>query len=120
MWYTDFVIEMDYRFLTVSVDDRWVFSFRGTEGFLFPRSGDVLLQTNRKEVGLPYTLRPDDRAKHVLIIVKDQAVALFINDEPVYYGNLPAGFKNGEANWFSYGPTIAFDNFKIWNLNDLP
>jgi tetratricopeptide (TPR) repeat protein len=123
MWYTDFVIEMDYRFLAVSGsnnDDRWTFTFRGTESFSFPDSGEVFLRTNQNVVGLPYTLRPDNLPKHVLIIVKDQAVALFINDEPVYYGKLPAGFKNGEANWFSYGPTMAYDNFKIWNINDLP
>jgi hypothetical protein len=68
---------------------------------------------------LSNAVQPGVGVNHVLIIVKDQAVALFINDQPVYYGDLPSGFKSGEATW-GFGVSLAYDNFKIWNLNDLP
>jgi hypothetical protein len=54
----------------------------------------------------------------VLIIVKDQAVALFVNERSTYYGALPILWKNGGMEW-SFGDTVAFDNFKIWDISDL-
>lgn len=122
MWYTDFVIKLDYRFLPSATRDpnRWTILFRGAEGFNFFYNGDIdVIRYLQQGESLSNAAQPDGDVNHVLILVKDEATALFINDQPVYYGDLPSGFKNGEASWF-FGVNIAFDNFEIWNLNDLP
>jgi tetratricopeptide (TPR) repeat protein len=121
MWYTDFVIKLDYRFLpSATRDQRWDIGFRGAEGFSFYYGGEVIVNRYLQQAeSLARAAEPGGSVNHVLILVKDEAVALFINDQPVYYGDLPSGFKNGEASWF-FGSNIAYDNFEIWNLNDLP
>lgn len=121
MWYTDFVIKLDYRFLpSATRDQRWDILFRGAEGFSFYYDGEVIVERYLQQAeSLARAAEPGGSVNHVLILVKDEAVALFINDQPVYYGDLPSGFKNGEASW-GFGANIAYDNFEIWNLNDLP
>ncbi len=115
MWYTDFVIELDYRFLpTHAADDKWTIYFRGIQGFDFYSRGEVKITNQSPGIPIAYT-DSEMVINHVLIIVKGEAVALYINDQPVYYSALPPGYKNGEASWTSQ--SVAYDNFKIWNLN---
>jgi hypothetical protein len=117
MWYTDFVIEMDYRFIS-PLDWRWTFFARGPPpnhqvGFTFWGDGTVA----KDLIEWPDAAKPGGSVNHVLIIVED-AVALFVNDQPIYYEELQ-GWKNGEALWWLKNVSVAFDNIKIWNLNDL-
>jgi serine/threonine-protein kinase len=140
MWYTDFVAEMDARFLPGSSPySQWRFSYRheptpGSGGhyfFDFGYSGGVTVGFF-EEPGLPgkYTHFPDTAqpglsVNHVLIIVKDQAVALFVNDRPVYYGALPILWKNGGMEWSIEGGEgvaglAALDNLKIWDISNIP
>ncbi|MEK7786102.1 MAG: protein kinase, partial [Chloroflexota bacterium] len=110
MWYTDFVIEMDARFLpgsSTDTENQWRFHYRqnGTNYFFgIKYSGNVLV--GFEELGSPskYTNIPDAAragldVNHVLVIAKDQSVALFINDRPVYYSVLPPRWKNGGMMW---------------------
>lgn len=119
MWYTDFVIEMDYRFINFS-GKRWMFYARGNQvQFAFYDGGGVQV---KEFTEFPNAAEPGGSVNHVLIIVED-GVALFVNDQPIYYEDLQ-GWKNGEALWWisRWGDSkvsVAFDNIKIWNLNDL-
>jgi hypothetical protein len=119
MWYTDFVIEMDYRFIDPS-GTRWMFHARGYQvQFAFYDGGEVHVN---ELTDFPNAAKPGGSVNHVLIIVED-GVALFVNDQPKYYEELQ-GWKNGEAEWWieRWGElkgSVAFDNIKIWNLNDL-
>lgn len=127
MWYPDFVIEMDARYLSSRPDDRWRFHYRmnGYQNFIdFEQDGDLLvgfeeLGGANNYIRLDDVLRPGLEDNHVQIIVKDQSVALFVNDRPVYYGDLKPGWKNGRMLW-SGGGKVAFDNFKIWDIRQLP
>jgi len=132
MSYLDFVAEMDARFLPGSPpDSQWRFHYRrglspggGAPYFFdFKYSGDVgvgfeELGSPGKYTDYPDAARPGLSSNHVLIIVKDQAVALFVNNRPTHYGALPILWKNGGMEW-SFGDTVAFDNFKIWDISDL-
>lgn len=133
MWYPNFVAEMDARFLPGSSPDSELrFHYRrdpspgGGAPYFFDLeySGDVEigfeeLGSPGKHTRLPDVARPGANVNnHVLILVKDQAVALFVNDRPVYYGTLPILWKNGGMEW-SFGDTVAFDNFKVWDISNL-
>jgi hypothetical protein len=126
MWYTDFVIEMDARYLSSKPEDRWRYHYRmgGTNYFFdFEQDGDVLVgyeQLGEPSLYIPLenVLRPGQMINHVLIIVKDQGVALFANDRPVFYGVLKPVWKNGNMLW-SGGASVAYDNFKIWDISDV-
>ncbi len=113
-WYTDFVIEMDYRFLTPN--DSWTIYFRGFQGFGFSYNNGGVLASDQG-TPLSFAILPEESVNHVLIIVEEQAVALFVNDQSIYYGNLDPGWKSGDVEWTVRDSTVAFDNFKIWNLN---
>ncbi|MEK7327781.1 MAG: hypothetical protein AAB217_21255, partial [Chloroflexota bacterium] len=135
MWYTDFVAEMEARFLPGSPSDSgWTFQYRREAGgagampyfFDFKYSGDVgvsiqeIDSTTVQTTWLQNAAQPGATVNnHVLVIVKDQNVALFVNDRPVYYGTLPPRWKNGGMEW-SFGDTVAFDNLKIWDISNLP
>jgi tetratricopeptide (TPR) repeat protein/WD40 repeat protein len=118
-WYTDYVIEMDARILS---GDRWAIYFRGFQGyFLFTSEGAVLVG-HEMEKRIEDGILSGQSINHLRFIVKNQAVALFVNDMPTYYGVMPAytGYKNGSVVWgIGSGVSVAFDNIKIWNLNDI-
>lgn len=123
MWYTDFVINMDARLLSRGPRDEWRFSFRFNNFFDFEQNLGVEVGFGEyspgKYVRVDNVLKPGPKVNHVLIIVKDQGVALFVNDRPVYYGILESRWKNGGMDWSGPG-TIAYDNFKIWDISDIP
>lgn len=128
MGYTDFVIEMDARFLpgsSTDPDNRWRFQYRQNGNynyfFDFHYSGNVVvgfekLGSPAEYTDLPGVLQPGQSTNHVLIIVKDQAIALYINDSPVYNSVLEPLQKNGGLLW-SQGDTVAYDNIKIWDIS---
>lgn len=136
MWYTDFVAEIDARFLPgSSSDSQWRFHYRRDPSpgggapyfFDFRYSGDVgvgfeELGSPGEYTGLSDVARSGTSVNHVLVIAKDQTVALFVNDRPVYYGALPILWKNGGMMWGAGWDTgiVAFDNFKVWDISDIP
>jgi hypothetical protein len=116
MWYTDFMIEMPTRHL--NNDDRWSFYFRNNGFTFYPDHIEFMDDrggvSDQVEVSLvnPYSLH---------IIVKGYETALYVNDQPILYGKLTTGFKNGEARWFkgSNSMDVAFEHIYIWDLNNL-
>jgi hypothetical protein len=135
VWYTDFVAEMDARFLPGSSTDpnnQWTYHYRFVDSsdvgspywFAFKYSGHVevgIQEIDRtwEYTGLLDAARSGLSVNHVLVIVKDETVALFVNDQPTYYNNtLPPRWKNGGMNW-SVGDTVAFDNLKIWDISGI-
>ena len=129
MWYTDFVIEMDARFLagdSSNSNTQWRFHYRqpGVNYFFdFEYNSDVevgyeQLNTPSEYIRLEKVLGPVTSTNHILIIVKDQAVALFVNDEPIFYDTLKPIWKTGGLEW-SVDGKVAFDNFKIWDIREL-
>jgi hypothetical protein len=122
MWYTDFVVEMDARFLpgdSLYSSKNWRFHFRQFYTFIFEAEGDVTFEgLPGGPIGISRAFQSGQNASHVLVIVKDQDVALFINDQPVYHGTLEPGWKNGSM-MFEFQTTVGFDNFKIWDISDI-
>lgn len=131
MWYADFVVEMDVRFPPgSSPDSQMRFNYRrdtspgGGAPYFIDIEYSGAVQIGFEELGSPgkYTMvseagRPGANVNnHVLVVVKDQAVALYVNDRPVYYGALPILWKNGGM---SFSGTFAVDNFKVWGISDL-
>jgi hypothetical protein len=116
MWYTDFVIEMDIRH--INIPHGWAFNFRGVPGYTFDQYHIGRMATDGSVVddvsislADPYQVR---------ILVQEYETALFVDDQPMLYGNLPVIYKNGKAEWFTGEDlSVAFDNIRIWNLNDL-
>jgi tetratricopeptide (TPR) repeat protein len=118
-WYTDFVIEMDARFLT-GINARWDFYCRGYQGgFSFKNDGTVIVDQEQGII-LYDAMLPGLSDNHVLIIVKDAAIGLYVNGQPAYYRIMPQfnGFKSGMVSWGG-GASVAFDNITIWDLNDI-
>jgi hypothetical protein len=116
MWYTDFVIEMDIRHIIIS--HRWTLYFRGGAGYTFYPDHIERVAMDGSTVDDVFISLADPY--HVRILVQEYQTALFVNDQPMLYGSLPTIYKNGEAKWFSGKYlSVAFDNIRIWNLNDL-
>jgi hypothetical protein len=69
----------------------------------------------------------DGRVNHILVIVKGSKIAIYVNSLPVWYGTSQKPLR-GEI-WLRVYPeplewtrvtTVAFDNFKIWDISNLP
>lgn len=119
-WFTDFVIKMNVRMEPVDSrepDSGWTFSYRSFDGFSFFYDGRV--KSAMGDFEDPDALWPGLDNNQIIIIVKDQETALIINDQPIYYGTLPSGFKNGIGYW-SVNDPVTFQDMRIWNINDLP
>jgi tetratricopeptide (TPR) repeat protein len=101
MWYTDYVVEMDYRYMSLGSggpESRWTLYFR-----------DGTLDFNYEDLN----------THHLVFILLDQGYGLFVDDWPLVNGNLEVKYKEGSLGWWIMGPKIAFDNFKVWDLNNL-
>ena len=135
--YSDFVIEFDGRFYSGAADnDSWGFAFRDTSlpGQLnFPggpshsiivfNNGHVEINMDTRNGTQHQEFREaaylDTQANHLLLIGKGSRFAFFVNGSPLYFiedSFLPSGnFKFSAGNF-----AAAFDNFKIWDISDLP
>jgi serine/threonine-protein kinase len=138
MWYTDFVAEMDVRFVADSQQDGgqpvWQFYFRCEDftcnngsryGLRFYFDGDAEVDFREMESSgnwaqtMPQTSRSGLNTNHVLVIAKGQTIAFFVNGQPVFHSQDKPRWLNGGMGWSADG-TVAFDNFKIWDISDLP
>ena len=66
----------------------------------------------------PQASRSGLNANHVLVIAKGQVIALFVNGQPVFRVDDQPRWLNGGMGWGTDG-TVAFDNFKIWDISDI-
>lgn len=117
-WYTDYVMEFSWRFEGEEID-HWSFYVRnGEASIVFHEDHMGIVKTPRDHN--VYYFEPSDEMNHTMIIVKDESMAVMINDQPVYYGDfLPTEWKSGESIFMINKSTILIDNVAIWNLNDL-
>ena len=130
--YTNFVAELDGRFLPGGVEDsRWQIAFRSSgraanHRFGLNTGGGVDIEMfNGPGQGFPLVDRPRNQANHLLLIAKGSKFAFYANGQPLYhaestycpYGDLFLRVYNPNL---SLGDTVvAFDNFKIWDISDL-
>jgi hypothetical protein len=127
--YRDFVMELDGRFLPgTTTDVFW--------GIGFECAGCVvkLFDNGRVEIDVlgenKYDDSPPTRPNHVLIIAKGGRYAFYMDGEPFYYMEetpyrssaifLEAASTSNPYHSLSLPVFLAIDNFKIWNISDLP
>jgi hypothetical protein len=117
----DFVWIMEFTPKVVNGTSGMDIIWLGYSVSLSPTSGsiffiDTKIGDYRSDIGKDITSR-------VLIIVKGDRVAIFLNDRPIHYQD---GLKNGKGSlqfdtYQSSGSTeIHIDNVKFWRLNDIP
>ena len=117
-WYTDYVMEFSWRLEREELD-RWSFYVRNGEAAIVFHEDHMEIVTTPRDHN-EYYFEPSDEMNHTMIIVKDESMAVIINDLPVYYGNfLPTEWKSGESFFGVNESTILIDDVQIWNLNDL-
>lgn len=128
--YTDFLLEVDARFVSYdSADGRWgvYWGYRGNNRISINNWGDISWFLNGSPISI-YSgkAQPGSSSNHLLLIVKGTEFALYVNDQPLSY--ISNGSIQGEEIYL-YVPTfqdtkwdtvVAFDNFKIWDISDLP
>jgi hypothetical protein len=132
--YSDFVIEFDAHILLGAADNaEWLFRFRepyiqdpGALGhsLWITYSGHVRLglnvvwnPENSEEIG--QMANPGILSNHILAIGKGPEIAIYLNDQPLFYSSNSI-LLFGDFGFSSYGTNLAIDNFKIWNIYDLP
>ena len=117
----DFIWIMEFTPKVVNGTSGMDFGWHGYHVSLSPTSSsiffiDTKIGDYRSDIGKDITSR-------VLVIVKGDRVAIFLNDRPIHYQD---GLKNGKGSlqfdtYQSSGSTeIHIDNVKFWRLNDIP
>ena len=130
-WYPHLVIELDYRFLPGAAgNDHWSLYYRtvgsgeryGGHVYQFHENGDVEASLEgvddpKFRVRLPGAALSGRVTNHVLLIAKGQELALYLNDQPVFYKVEEPMFLNGGVLFSMYEGQVAIDNFKLWKLS---
>lgn len=135
MAYSDFVLELDARFLPETKSDQaaWYVQFRDGIYFLSVNThGLIYFVTDGKErtnLEIPTSAKSGQAKNHLLLIAKDKQIAFFLNGAPFYQTNTASYTtqKGIVIGCWGESPTnlrlpcvVAFDNFKIWDISDLP
>ncbi len=132
--FSDFVAELDARILKATDPGGWGFIFREQP---FPQSFRYHINFNSSGLSLfldtgSYTdlfylqgtpVQPAPETNHLLVIAKGPNIAIYVNGEPVTVvsdstlssGIVSLGIHAGEQE-----TEVRFDNFKIWDISDLP
>ncbi len=132
--FSDFVAELDARILKATDPGGWGFIFREQP---FPQSFRYHINFNSNGLSLflskdSYTdlfylqgapVKPAPETNHLLVIAKGPNIAIYVNGEPVTVvsdatlssGIVSLGIHAGEQE-----TEVRFDNFKIWDISDLP
>jgi hypothetical protein len=131
--YTDFVVELDGRFLQSTQDDAsWAIFFRdiGGPSYLYGVNLDGsigLWGFGQEYQSCPSTAHSGYEANHLLLIAKGSKFAFYVNGRPACY------LENDEYQWgdiwfraWSGGSSaadspaiVAFDNFMLWDVRDV-
>jgi hypothetical protein len=131
MAFTDFVLEIDERFVEGSSSDWLRINFRDIVdnpeeflGYEFQINHDGSFSVNwpptDKNVQISSTMRAyESRSNHIMIIAKGSEFAFFANDLPLYYMTDTKIRQKGAITFTAYA-IIALDNLKIWDINALP
>jgi hypothetical protein len=137
MNYADFVVEFDARFLPDTnkrSSSQFIFRLYDTPftHIAVDYYGSVFIidLLNREHLEFPSVANPGLETNHLLIIAKGSKFAFYVNNKPFYYLESPSVFQQGDillgntdgsgANDLANPAIVAFDNFKIWNIWDIP
>lgn len=126
LWYSDFVAEVEGRFLSgYSQNSYWSLGFRLTEnaddkvgfqydGWLWGHS-DYNSEVRGHSAG---------STNRLLVIARGSQIAFYVNDNPAFFWT-NATPRRGTFNlgvWNSQWGTdtaVSFDNFKVWDISDI-
>jgi hypothetical protein len=136
--YADFVAEFDARFLPdTNKHSEWLFFFRLYDtpytSFAVNYDGSVsiidLLNVG-ESLDFPSAAKSGLETNHLLVIAKGSKFAFYVNNQPFCYLESPSVFQQGDillGNYDGSGAVdiahpaiVAFDNFKIWNIREIP
>jgi hypothetical protein len=132
--YTDFVAELDGRFLPDTHGDAyWGLFFRdiGGPSYLYSVNYDGSLWLGgfeSEDQSFPGAAWPGTQTNHLRLIAKGSKFAFYANDQPVYFATDATytwgdiwfrAWGGGSANLADNPMTVAFDNFKLWNIRDI-
>lgn len=132
--FSDFVAELDARILKATDPGGWGFIFREQP---FPQSFRYHINFNSSGLSLfldtgSYTdlfymqgapVQPAPGTNHLLVIAKGSNIAIYVNGEPVTVVNdttLSSGIVSLGIHAGEQETEVRFDNFKIWDISDLP
>lgn len=127
--YRTYVVEVDARFLSGSDPTfSWLVLNSPIHAFEIYYDGSVVIDNNNISFP-PNTAKPGTQSNHLMIIVKIPGIAFYLNGQPlgylenndIEYGEFRLRARNPDDG--PGGPMVtiaAFDNFKIWDITDLP
>ena len=140
--YTDFVAEFDVRFVSAfgANHQDWQLQYHrnGIGHYFISLAGDGWIHIAKCAAGsdgcsalVSYTGNPinsDDSWNHVVLIVRGTEMAAYVNSAPTLYINdvsAPEEFKKGyfsvtSCNFATNTLETRWDNFKIWDISNLP
>ena len=131
--YPDFVAKLDGRFLPDTKGDAWwgIF-FRDIGGphysFSLNYDGSVWLGGFGSDPSFSSAALTGYETNHLMLIVKGSEFAFYANEKPLYYTNDNKyqwgdiwfrAWGGGSANITDNPAIVAFDNFIIWNIQDI-
>ena len=129
MAYTNFVLEIDTRFLRGSSDSRFSIYYRKLYSFVIHIDGSMeISRLDDPTRNIPWKANAGHQTNHILMIVRGNQFAFYVNNIPVYFFE-DAHFFTREAISFDANhhpmydanyPQIALDNLKIWDLENIP
>jgi hypothetical protein len=67
----------------------------------------------------PGVANPGDQTNHVMVIAKGSRTAYYVNNEPLLSVDIST-IRYGNLRFLADDTILAIDNFKIWNIYDLP
>lgn len=125
----DFALEVDMRFLeNIESSGEWSLHFRdlGNSGHSL-----TLYQNGYLAIGFTKAKGPSTRIEfdnsalsndenhHILLIAKGNQFAFYVDNEPLYYTTNDE-YRFGKCAFYVEAGTAAMDNFKIWDIVDIP
>ena len=129
--YRSYVVEVEGRFLPGSdkTQSYWVLN-TPEHGISVWYPGYGYMDDMEYPSGtIPISANPGTESNTLMIIVNRPGVAFYLNGQPLYYLE-DATIEYGKFSLYVYNPDqgqggpmvtiVAFDNFKIWDISDLP
>lgn len=125
----DFVLEVDMRFLEgTKPSTEWALHFRdsGNSGHILSlyHNGSLAISFTKahgasSQIEFNNSALSDHQIHHVLLIAKENQFAFYLDSQPLYYAQNDE-YRFGRCVFFVESGTAAMDNFKIWDISDIP
>lgn len=138
--YVDFVVEFDVRFVSRTDGGDWQFQFLRSPSGLYKIQVGSDNQIRFGKCGFGLDGCPDlgdsfgnpvhggTEWNHIQLIVQDTQMAAYVNGVPALYAedetavtdSMRGYFSVNSCNFGSFPLETRWDNFKLWNISDLP